>query len=271
MTTTGIEVRVRAGHERAEVTRFTKTINEVVLSLREIDRVYLERATRATWVIADLSNQSGDMRVRLEARPHSMKRELRDMVVPADALVNGAVQLARVAEVPKLYMPNTVRRLAGIATLQGGVQGVSVATYNGRVGTTVELTQAVREHAEQAVQGRERSYGSFAGVLDLISKRRNQRGLKISMYDRASRRAIDGNAPESMEEQIRELFGHRVLAGGIVTRNERGQAIRIEMKRLEQIENGASGRPSTDELLGIAPDWLGNLSVDEYIAGVRGA
>ena len=40
--------------------------DEIVKSLREIDRVYLMHGTRATWVLADLSHDADDLSVRLE-------------------------------------------------------------------------------------------------------------------------------------------------------------------------------------------------------------
>ncbi|MCP2192520.1 hypothetical protein LX14_000210 [Williamsia deligens] len=57
MVATGLEVTLHQGRERAEVSRFTRTLDGIVLSLREIDQVYLTRAPRATWVQADLKHR----------------------------------------------------------------------------------------------------------------------------------------------------------------------------------------------------------------------
>lgn len=113
MPTTGLEVRLTEGRERAEVTRFTKTLDEIVRALREIDRVYLRKGTRATWVMAALSHNPDrdELVVRLEARPRSSARSSEDMLKPVKALVNGAERLAEVAEVPEYFSPATVGRL----------------------------------------------------------------------------------------------------------------------------------------------------------------
>src|SRR5689334_17470340 len=116
MPTTGLEVRLTEGRERAEVARFTRTLDEIVRSLREIDQVYLRRGTRATWVMADLSHDrsSDELVVRLEARPRSSERTAEDMLKPVDALVTGAERLSEIPEVPEYFSQSTVTRLAGL-------------------------------------------------------------------------------------------------------------------------------------------------------------
>ena len=165
MGTTGLEVRLREGRERAEVGRFTRSLDEIVLALREIDRVYLMRGTRATWILTDLDHDGDDMVVRLEARPSSKKRPTDDMLVPVRAFVEGAARLSEAAEVPRLFTAATVERVAELAEPQRGVQEVSLALYNGSVGQAVSLSGAVLEHAREAVRTHEISYGSVTGIL----------------------------------------------------------------------------------------------------------
>lgn len=194
---------------------------------------------------------------------------MQDLLVPADALVAGAEHLYQVSEIPPLYSPRTVERVADIATPKGGIEDVVVATYNGRVGKTVALSTDVRVHAKEAVRGREFSFGSVSGTLELLAKpRRSQDSLKVSIYDPHRRTAVIGIAPAGMEGQIHDLFGESVLAGGLVSRNSRGQAVRIDISDLEPMMT--QQYPDADALLGVAPDWLGDMTVDEYITEVRG-
>ena len=74
MAGTGLEVRLHQGREHAEVSRFTRTLDEIVLSLREVDQVYLLRGTRATWVLNKVEHQKNDLVVRLEPRDVPSKR-----------------------------------------------------------------------------------------------------------------------------------------------------------------------------------------------------
>ena len=269
MTTTGLEVRLHEGRERAEVTRFTKTLDEIVRSLREIDRVYLMRGTRATWVMADLRHDHDEMVVRLEARASTGARTAEDMLVPVMAFVAGAASLNEVAEIPRLFSPTTVERLASLAEAKQGVQSVSVAAYNGQVGPRVALSDSVREHAREAVRPFEISYGSISGVLDLVGTSHRQRGMRLSIYDPAGRQAVDGFVAERLAEELRLMWRHRVLAGGKIKRNRRGQVIRIEVDRIERLPDDDRGRPDTDQVLGMAPDWLNGQSVDQYLREVR--
>lgn len=270
MTTTGLEVRLHEGRERAEVTRFTKTLDEIVRSLREIDRVYLMRGTRATWVMADLRHDHDEMVVRLEARASTSARTAEDMLVPVMAFVAGAASLNEVAVIPRLFSPTTVERLASLAEAKQGVQSVSVAAYNGQVGPRVALSDSVREHAREAVRPFEISYGSISGVLDLVGTSHRQRGMRLSIYDPAGRQAVDGFVAERLAEELRLMWRHRVLAGGKIKRNRRGQVIRIEVDRIERLPDDDRGRPDTDQVLGMAPDWLNGQSVDQYLREVRG-
>lgn len=272
MAVTGLEVRLREGRERAEVGRFTRTLDEIARALGEIDHLYLLRGAHATWVIADLWHQADDMVVRVEARPPAPGRDAQDLLAPVSAFVEGAASLAVVAEVPRFYMPSTVRRVGRIAGSSAGVQRVSVAVYNGEPGARVDLTEVVRTNAQVAVEPRETSYGSVSGVLhQLGDEPRPGKALRVQIIDALSRRAVGGKVPESLEEGLRVLWRHRVLAGGKVTRNERGQALRIDVEHLEALPDDDLGRPRTEQVLGVDRDWLGGRAVDEYLREVRGA
>lgn len=139
MAATGLEVTLHQGRERAEVSRFTHTLDEIVRSLREIDEVYVEHQTRATWVLAGVQRRYSNLIVKLEARNVPSKREFSDMLVPVSALVSGARVLQTEPTVPRLFKPKTVTRLAELSAPRAGVQTVSLAAYNGERGERVKL------------------------------------------------------------------------------------------------------------------------------------
>lgn len=270
MAATGLEVRLHQGRERAEVSKFARTLDEIVLSLREVDQVYLLRGTRATWVLDRVDHQHNDLVVRLEPRNVPSNRDVSDMMVPVQALVDGAEVLQDRATVPELFAPKTVTRLAKLATPTVGVAGVSLATYNGETRERVELDNAVRDNAIAAVSPIQIAYGSVTGTLSgLRHVQRRQGGVQVTLRDDLERRAIAGFVPESQAEQLRELWRHRVQLGGIIKRNGSGQAIRIDVDRIERMPDDNTDRPSTGELLGVATGWLGDMTVDEYIAELR--
>lgn len=271
MAGTGLEVTLHQGRERAEVTRFTSTLNEIVASLREIDRVYLLEATRATWVLAHLDHSDDDLIVRLEARPvPKSDRGPEDMARAVQALVDGVGVLQIESTVPPLFAPSTVRRVSKLSVpVDAGIQSVSLATYNGQVGEAVELNDEVREHADAAVKPFEESYGSVVGRVSALRDPRRGQTFKLTVRDERHGQAIDARLPQSMEQQARDAWRHRVLIGGKVKRNAQGQPIRIDADLMEFMPEGDAGRPSPDALLGVGADWLDGKTVDEYLSGVR--
>ncbi len=264
MATTGLEVRVHEGRERAEVSRVAHTLNTVVWSLREIDRVHLLRGTRATWVMADMERDAHDLVMRLETRFVPANRDHDDMLVPAVALVEGAEVLQREPTVPRLFAPSTVQRLASLAAPAGGVQGVTLATYNGALNSRVELTDGLRVHASQAVKPFEVTHGSVSGMLSGLRDTK-KKSLRVTVRDENGKQAVDGFVPEAMTEELRHAWRHRVLLSGKVKRNSRGQAIRIDVDRIERLPEGNAGRPSTEALLGAGANWLDGLTVDQLL------
>ena len=270
MGATGLEVRLHQGRERAEVSKFTRTLDQIVLSLREVDQVYLLRATRATWVLDHLEHQSDDLVVRLKPRNVPSNRDVSDMTVPVKALVDGAEVLQERPTVPELFATKTVTRLAQLATPTVGVAGISLAEYNGETGDRVELDNTVKDNATAAVNPIHFSYGSVTGTLSgLRHVQRRGGGVYVTLRDDLHRQGITGFVRESQTEQLRLMWRHRVLLGGIIKRNSNGQPIHIDVDRIEQMPEDNAGRPSTDELLGVAAGWLGDMSGGEVMEQLR--
>lgn len=268
MTTTGLEVRLHEGRERAEVTRVAWALNEVVGSLKDIDRVYLLRGTRATWVLADMRRDQHDLVLRVEARRVPAKRSRDDMLLPVAALVTGVAQLDEEPTVPPLFSPKVVTRIAALAAPKQGIQSVSLAPYNGVVRRGVVLTERVQQNAEKAVQPFELTYGSVTGYVSrLTEKRGGKLGFTVRQED--AKQAVEGEAPTRMTEELRAAWRHRVLLGGKLKRNSRGQVIRVDVDRLERLPEDDLQRPSSEDLFGVVPEWVEGLTPDAWMKEVR--
>lgn len=271
MTTTGLEVRLREGREKAAVHRFTRTLDDVVLSLREIDHLYLRRGSRPEWIIESLRHEEADAVIRLEPRSSSRTRDLSDMQRPIDALLEGVQSLGEKPEIPKLYGPETVERIKRIANPGTGYSQISLSSYNGKINATAALSPQVHANADIAVQGKDVAHGTLSGILDTVGAGHRKSALRVRIFDRQTERAVSGNAAPSLAEDLREHWNHRVLVGGYVTRNAQGQPIRIDIKNIERLPEDDRGMPDPNKLLGIAPDWLDGMTVDEYMRGIRDA
>ncbi|OCB25005.1 hypothetical protein A5674_22140 [Mycobacterium malmoense] len=68
---------------------------------------------------------------------------------------------------------------------------------------------------------------------------------------------------------MHSAWRHRVTVGGVIRRNARGQAIRMDVDRIERMPEDNSGRPSTDTLLGAAAGAFDDVSVDEFLDRLR--
>jgi hypothetical protein len=273
MAAGALDVRIRSGHaERVELARLTRTLNEVRLALDEIDRVYVLRGRRPRWVVSTLRDYPDWLLVRLTAA-ETRTRDTSSLLAPAEALVSGINTLQRVPEVPQYYTESTVERVLKIGEPGQGVQEVSLATVNGKVDADyVPVSEPVRQHAREAVRGAETSLGSVAGWLDQMNARRVGKGiLVVSLFDSLTRRAVTGHMPAAMEPEAHELWRHRVLARGQVTRNERGQAVRINIEGFERLPEDDHARAPVEDLLGIDRDWTGGQNVDEYVREARRA
>jgi hypothetical protein len=271
MAVGALDVRISRPHnERVELTRLTKTLNEVRLALSEIDRVYVLRGRRPRWLVDSIRDNPDALLIRLTV-PASRGRDLGSMLAPAEALVSGVDSLQRVPEVPQYFTESTVERVLNFGEPGQGVREVSLAAVNGRA-DYVPVSEPVREHAREAVHGAETSLGSVAGWLDQMSARRFGKGiLAVSLFDPLTHRAVAGLVPSAMEPEVQQLWRRRVLARGRVTRNKRGQAVRIDIEAFELLPQDDRDRAPVDELLGIDPDWIGGQDVDEYVREARRA
>lgn len=256
------------GEQRPALSRFLRSLGQLSGALREIDRAALvERSERPRWVVDDLGREGVYYTVRLTAAP-SMKRAPESLLQPVAALVNGARDLQTEPELPQFYSESTVERLLNVAKPGDGIQEVSLAAVNGQVGPRVGLNDALVEHARAAVREAEVSIGSVTGTLDVISTRVKQ-GVRLSVFDPVNRRAVTGTAPQQLANSLRNYWGFRVTVRGRITRNARGQAIRISINDVELMPDDDLGRPNTNLLLGSAPEWTGGLSVDEFMDRAR--
>jgi hypothetical protein len=267
-----LEVRIRSSAGHVELARLTTTLNQVRLALGEIDHVFVLRGYRPKWVVDSLQRLPEFFVVGLTALETGRRgrRDRVSLLAPVEALVSGVQSLERVPEVPQYYSETTVERLVKIGEPGQGVQEVSLAAVNGGLTEPVPVSEPVRQHAQEAVRGAVTSVGSVAGWLDQMSARRVGKGLlTVGLFDPLTRRAVTGHLPAEMEPQIHGLWRRRVLATGLVTRNERGQAVRIKIDGFELLPEDDRGRASVDELFGMAPDWIDGQNVDEYVREAR--
>lgn len=259
-----LDVRIEGEPGSIPARAFLEVLRVSLELLDQLERVESLAKTRpGGWLIADLRNSSAVATLR---RPDSsnLQSHLR--------LVQGVAQLRHSEELPPYFSPDIADGLVKIGRQirRPGISGVTfrIPGTDDTEPIAEAVTEAVVLNAKTSVEGSERAVGSVAGILDVINLRRGAH--VVSLYDEETRRAVRCTFPDELFEVMKEALGQRVRALGLLTRNKRGQALRVDIERVEPLPDEA-GAPSVDELAGIAPWYTGDQSTEAYLRSVRGA
>jgi hypothetical protein len=249
------------------VRAYTSVLSHVLLMLEEIDRLATPgQASRPEWAVRGMSETETEFRLSLLPRTLPRKRDLESLSKPPLALVEGVQRLAVIPEIPRLFSEGVVLRLdhVGQQIGRGGITGLTVTCANGTRTPDVALTDEVKQHARQAVETASIAWSSVVGVLDVISSRRERRQIGL-LTDEG--RAVVCDVRTVPRDTVLAAFERRVVAAGVLKRNARGQAVRLDVESLEVL--GAEPTVRARDLLGAAPDVTNGLSNDDFMAGLR--
>lgn len=265
-----LEVLIRAV-ARLTLRNYMNILTEVRLSLEEVDKIAMPRnASRVDWGIRELSTTRKDRDVRVVLAPAKRlaRREPGTLSLPTHGLVNGIQNLQEEALIPAYFSARTVERVQrmGLGIDRGDVAAVELTSMNGRQEKAV-VDQGVIAKAKEAVRGASTTWSSAVGTLAVLDLKNPEKPrAEISL---ASRGAVVVHAKAADVDQLRALWGQRVLAVGELTRNALGQPVRLKMESLDALP-GPSERLTAWDILGIAPRATGDLTTSEYIEVIRG-
>ncbi len=110
------------------------------------------------------------------------------------------------------------------------------------------------------------SIGSVEGRLELVSI--HSRTRRFNVYHAITNKAIRCNFPVAIEEQVISSLGRRVIVSGVVSYNAAGEPVKVEVDRLRTLKK-ENELPSIADMLGMAPDITGDLSIEEHIRQLR--
>ena len=259
-----LDVRIEGQPGAIPARAFLEVLSTAIDLLDDLDRAEQPSAKLpGRWLIAELRNESATAALRRAGFPESQS-PLR--------LVDGIGQLGQSEGLPPYFSSEVAEGLVKIGkrVRQEGVSGVSFSVSGADVGSAriEHVSELVVANARASLEGVEHALGSVSGVLDVINLRRGAH--KVSLYDDVTRRAVRCRFPDELFVAMREALGHRVRALGDITRNRRGQILRVAIERIELLP-GVPVVPSVDELVGIAAWYTGDQSTEEYLRSVRGA
>lgn len=259
-----LEVRVEGEPGAISARAFLDVLRTSLDLLDQLERAEHRRAKPAgDWLIAELQNSSAAATLHRPDAPGLQS---------ARWLVEGISALREQQELPPFFSTDVADALAkmGKQSRRQGVTGISfgLPSATGAPDRREQLSEAVIANAMASVQDSELALGSVAGVLDVINLRRGAH--VVSLYDDDTRRAVRCRFPDELFETMKQALGQRVRALGQVTRNHRGQILRVDIDRVEVLTD-LPDVPLVDELAGIAPWYTGEQSTDDYVRSVRGA
>lgn len=260
----GIEIVVDAPRRTLQPQQYMRVLVETRLALEEVDKLALPgRQQRLDWVIEDVS-VNGVHRAVIVPRHIPHKRTIPTVTGTTAGLVRGVERLHEKAEIPPLFSSATVGRVSEIGKPVGDrVTAVHIRSTDDNEQATVDSTTV--EHAKRATHTARQAFGSVEGRLDVLARRRGR--VSALVVDDRTRRAVTVRAADDDAEQLRQAWGERVRVGGVLLRNAAGQPIRLDMTEMMVLP----GREpvSAWDILGVAPDYTGDMTTEEFIAHAR--
>lgn len=244
---------------------FLKTLDDTRHIIEAVDRS-VARADKpvSRLLVQDLRTGSLDTLVRLEPRSTERQETVEHI---AEAFVTGIAVIEREATVPAHFSSRSVDRVRKLVGRfrEHGVRRVRVAAYDGGDEPLAEtwLTERGGEHARVALEARHRGIGSVTGYLDAVDV--HDRNV-VRVHERRTGRRIPCSFTDALFEDVRTALRKRVAAMGVVERDALGQPVKLTLRGLRVLSDDG---PSVDDLVGLDPDFTGDMTTDEYVAWHR--
>ncbi len=262
-----MEVGITSADGGVAVRAYTRLLNHVLVMLEEIDRLAAPgNIARPEWAVRSARDEGPQLIVTLLPRVVPERRDAASLSVPPLALVDGVRSLATNPEIPPYFSEPVVTRVDQIGQQIGrrGIVGVAMAGVNAERTPEAPVTEVVRQNAHSAIEPASTAWSSVVGVLDVISARREKRRIGLLMDEG---RAVLCNVQALPRDVVFQAFERRVAAAGLLRRNARGQAVRLDVESLEVLPS--ERLVGAQELLGAAREVTGGLTDQDFMAVLR--
>lgn len=256
-----LRLKIEGPPDRISAEALARALTESLAILANIGRAVTHTSVRSKppleWYVTRLETASAT--AYLSAEP--TRRDVEDSV--ADEVGNGYVDGLRDIEtaeaLPRFLTDASLERLNRLSKPLGtaGAQFFEAAWTNG-TSNSVRVTNHSQRNLTELRSTRMRGLGSVTGILDSLSVRS---GHRFQVYDDVWERPVTAEFKASELESVKTAIGERVNVAGIILRNSKGQPIRIEDPHLKIMLPG----PPLTSLVGIAPGFLGNKTIREYL------
>lgn len=222
-----------------------------------------ERNGTVDWIVRSLRSES-PLTAELETRLRDPRYPEAPSHVAAN-VVQGFRVIENDAEIPPYFSDYTLGRVRSIAKNLDSDGAVRLRVTNLDAEEEVTVTPRAGEHVKQALTPATKGIGSVRGTLEVLSLRR---GAHVNIYDALTHRAVRCKFPKEDLDRVKDAFGARVMARGIVHRNRQGNAVSMDASEIIALPP-EDKLPTTRELQGSIPDFTGDMTTEEYIRDLR--
>lgn len=247
---------------------FVGLLNRSLLILKDTDRAITAKPTGVLdWVVVDLSSQQGlNAVIESKARPRAVVDDR--MVKRITASYVDALAIAERGEaLPPHLSDAALSQLQWMAgqLQRNGAEALRTTYIEEQQDATI--TPETAGNVKRLRVPKSEAIGSIIGLLEVVSVHKHP---KYSVYDAVTERPVSAKFKPSEIDVVKEALGRRVRVSGLIRRNAKGQPLSVEQPRLSVLPP-TDQLPSTDDLIGLDPDFTGDLSTDEYVRRLRDA
>lgn len=260
--TSPIELRIEGPAGSITLGRFLEMMGSALSVLKDLDSaIAADPRGTVDWYVTRL--HSSDLTAVVEPRAKQGKTE-RYAPQIASAFTRGLETLQREAVIPPYFSEMGIRAVGKISKgiSANGVTGFRATAL--RANTSARIDAAAHPHTERVLSPRYQAFGSITGKLEMISV---HRGRTFNIYESRTHRAVKCTFAEELFEPVKAALGKAVIARGLLARNENGDPIRLNVRKL--LPWPLTAQPRIDDIYGIDPQFTGDLSTKDYLAEIR--
>ncbi len=258
--------RLRLRVEGGEITfrTFVRIMRGSLDILSRVDVAVTQEAHGTVeWMVRSLHSES-PLTADLETRVKDPRFESAPQLVTGN-VIHGFREIEREAVVPPYFSEFTLTRVKSIAKNLKQDEATRLRVINLDRQDEASLSPIAGANVTKALTPATKGIGSVTGTLEVLSRRR---GYHVNIYDARTHRAVKCSFSEHDLDRVKEAFGTRVMAKGIVHRNRQGDAVRMETSEIVPLLDEEK-LPTARQLQGLVPDFTGDMTTEEYVRHLR--
>ena len=176
-------------------------------------------------------------------------------------VMDSTARLSLNAERTPVVSDSAMERYKKLAQRSKRIGEITVYTDQQRA----PINETTLSHINQLTGTKSKSTGSILGKLDTISV---HRANEIRVWDDNTNRPVTCRYPDALEETIKSLLRERVLVSGVVSYNELGRAIAVDVARVDPYAK-SDQLPTIEQVSGLIDDLTDGHTLAEYLEHLR--